>query len=53
MEKEGKSLWNGREDSKVSGLSSWKGGGAIPGMGLEREEQVWESPGAQLWKQKP
>ena len=53
MENERKSLWNGKEDSAASGLSSWRDGGAIPGMGLEGEGQVWESPGAQLWKQKP
>ena len=41
MENEGKSLWNGKEDSAASGLSSWRDGGAIPGMGLEGEGQAW------------
>ena len=53
MEHEGKSLWSVEEDSKARGLSSWRDGGAITEMGRPPEGQVWESPGAQLQKQKP
>lgn len=53
MGRMGKSPWSVKEDAKACGLSSWRDGGASTEMGLEPEGQVWESPGAQLQKQKP
>jgi len=45
MEKEGKSLWNGREDSEVNGLSSWRGGGAIPRVEVPSPGWGWSGRG--------